>query len=140
MGARQPGGDETYTLNDGTVIDALLPVQRKANLYQIDRGKQKTENYTGINGIGMQDRAMTEGMSFICDRTQEHLGTTDIAIIAARRRLLKAASDLEQGIEPFGATHPDLYQVRSMDLVSPEPELTEMLDVHGAEALAPAYG
>ncbi|MDE3078141.1 MAG: aromatic ring-hydroxylating dioxygenase subunit alpha, partial [Chloroflexota bacterium] len=133
------GQTATHKLNDGAVIDAGLPAQTKANNYLIDRQKQKNESYTGIQGIGMQDRAMTEGMGYICDRTQEHLGTTDVAIIAARRRLLKAARDLQAGVEPFAATQGNLYRVRSMDLVSPEPDLGRMLEVHGAEALAPAY-
>jgi hypothetical protein len=74
----------------------------------------------------------------VCDRTREHLGT-DIAIINARRRLLKATRDLQQGTEPFGAARGDLYRVRSMDLVSPVPELAQLLQQHGDQALAPAY-
>jgi hypothetical protein len=42
-------------------------------------------------------------MGAIVDRTIEHLGTTDIAIITARRLYIKAARELaEQGIEPPG--------------------------------------
>jgi hypothetical protein len=42
----------------------------------------------------------TESMGSIYDRTQEHLGTTDKAIIRMRQILIQAAKDLEQGIEP----------------------------------------
>jgi hypothetical protein len=41
-------------------------------------------------------------MGPIYDRRQEHLGTTDVAIIRMRQMLLKAAKDLEQGIDPPG--------------------------------------
>jgi hypothetical protein len=51
-------------------------------------------------------------MGPIYDRSQEHLGTTDLAIIAARRRLLEAARQLQHGVEPYSAQHPDVYAVR----------------------------
>ena len=43
---------------------------------------------------------VTESMGPIYDRTGEHLGTTDKAIIRMRRLLIKAARDLAKGIEP----------------------------------------
>ncbi|MBI3300712.1 MAG: hypothetical protein HYZ72_01330 [Deltaproteobacteria bacterium] len=46
---------------------------------------------------------MTESMGGIVDRTQEHLGTTDVAVIAARRRLIAMARDLQDGVEPSEA-------------------------------------
>ena len=72
-----------FKFADGLQIDTWLLDQNKDNLYFLDRDKQRTESYTGINGIPTQDRAMTEGMGYICDRTEEHLGTTDVAVIAA---------------------------------------------------------
>jgi hypothetical protein len=44
--------------------------------------------------------AVTESMGAIYNRTQEHLGTSDRAIISMRRMLIKAAKDLANGIEP----------------------------------------
>ena len=61
------------------------------NDYLIDREKQRTETYTGIDGIAQQDMAVTESMGDIYDRGQEHLGTSDRAIIRMRRLLIKAA-------------------------------------------------
>ena len=55
-------------------------------------------------------------MGPIYDRRKEHLGTSDLAIITARRRLLNLARELQQGIEPFPASHGDLYRVRAMDV------------------------
>ena len=89
---------------------------------------RRTVNYTGIQVIATQDQAMVEGMGYICDRTREHLGTSDLAIIACRRRLIKAARDLaEHGIEPYAAAHGDAYRVRPLDIVSPEADLEKLL-------------
>src|SRR4030095_11660930 len=70
------------------------------NDYLIDREMQRKVNYTGIVGVSNQDFAVTESMGPIYDRTKEHLGTTDLAIIRLRQLLIRAARDLEQGIEP----------------------------------------
>ena len=43
---------------------------------------------------------MTESMGPIYDRTQEHLGTTDVAIIFWRRMMMRMAHNLARGIEP----------------------------------------
>ena len=53
----------------------------------IDREVQKTETFSGIpNQFGRaQDAAMTDSMGTIVDRREEHLGTTDAAIIRMRR-------------------------------------------------------
>jgi len=36
-----------------------------------------------------------------------------------RRRLLNLARELQQGIEPFPASHGDIYRVRAMDVNRP---------------------
>jgi nitrite reductase/ring-hydroxylating ferredoxin subunit len=71
------------------------------NDYNIDRADQKVNNYTGISGGAIpQDQAVTESMGTIYDRTAEHLGTSDRAIIRMRRMLIDAARDLARGVEP----------------------------------------
>jgi phthalate 4,5-dioxygenase oxygenase subunit len=71
------------------------------NDYNIDRADQRVNNYTGISGGAIpQDQAVTESMGTIYDRTAEHLGTSDRAIIRMRRMLIEAARNLEQGIDP----------------------------------------
>jgi phthalate 4,5-dioxygenase len=92
----------------------------KSNDYLIDRHKQRTVNYSGMESVPIEDTAMMESMGPIYDRSQEHLGSSDVAVIAARRRLIKLASDLrEDGTEPFAALHPELYRVRSAVKVLP---------------------
>jgi phthalate 4,5-dioxygenase len=74
--------------------------QSLKNDYFIDREAQRNLSYTGIRGIPQQDMAVTESMGAIYNRTSEHLGQTDAAVIRMRRMLIKAAKDLENGIEP----------------------------------------
>jgi phthalate 4,5-dioxygenase oxygenase subunit len=70
------------------------------NDYLIDRDRQKDTLYTGIPDFGSQDLMATESMGPIYDRTQEHLGTTDKAVIRMRRILIDAAKGLAEGKEP----------------------------------------
>jgi phthalate 4,5-dioxygenase len=78
---------------------------------------------------------MTESMGGIVDRSQEHLGTTDVAVIAARRRLIKIARDLEEGIEPVEALRPEIYNVRAVDMVCAEGDFFRLMDLYAAEAI-----
>ena len=50
---------------------------------------------TGIRGINTQDFALQEGMGAISDRSKEHLGTTDRAIITLRQMLLEQLDAME---------------------------------------------
>jgi len=78
--------------------------------YMIDREKQRTVSYTGINGIALQDHTITESLGRIADRTFEHLAASDMMINRVRRLLVKAASDhAETGTAPKSATDPQVY-------------------------------
>jgi len=73
--------------------------------------------------VNLQDRAMTETMGPIYDRTQEHLGTTDAMVIWMRRRLLDASRALrEQNVVPANVDDPSLYRLRPASIVLPEGE------------------
>ncbi|MBT5073853.1 MAG: aromatic ring-hydroxylating dioxygenase subunit alpha [Kordiimonadaceae bacterium] len=97
----------------GPIDDDYKPLANKGNEYLIDRKVQTDDNYTGILGIPNQDAAVQESMGLICDRTSERLGTSDKAIIAFRKRLLKMAKDLEAGIEPPEASASEIFNIRS---------------------------
>jgi phenylpropionate dioxygenase-like ring-hydroxylating dioxygenase large terminal subunit len=118
-----------YTMPDGYIIDVRVSPQGKENDYLIDRQTQKSSTFTGIpGGPGGQDRAMTETMEPILDRSGEHLGTTDVAIIAMRRHLLKLARDLEAGIEPAMARDPEAVRgFRGVDVITSEPDFGTVL-------------
>ena len=68
----------------------------------LDRTVQRNESYTGIDGINVQDRAIQESMGPIVDRSKEHLGPADKAIIQARKLLRQAVKAVEAGSAPDG--------------------------------------
>jgi nitrite reductase/ring-hydroxylating ferredoxin subunit len=98
------------------------------NDYMIDRQLQKHQTFTGIEGINTQDMALQEGMGPICDRSKEHLGTSDRAIIAMRQLLLEAVDAVANGEDPRGIDPQTYRMVRAVDKMVP-------LDVPWREAL-----
>ncbi|HLZ69629.1 MAG TPA: Rieske 2Fe-2S domain-containing protein [Dehalococcoidia bacterium] len=81
------------------------------NNYNIDRMAQKQRTYSGIRTFPLQDIAMMENQwGPIADRTKEHLTSSDEQIIHVRRRLLRAAKMLDDGIEPSEPWHPQAYR------------------------------
>jgi phenylpropionate dioxygenase-like ring-hydroxylating dioxygenase large terminal subunit len=111
--------------------------QSLANDFFIDREAQKSVSYTGIRGIPQQDMAVTESMGAIYDRSHEHLGRTDAAVIRMRRMLIKAAMDLENGIEPpaLDASMP-FTSIRSAEKVLEPDEDWRRLGTEGDPVLA----
>jgi hypothetical protein len=124
-----------YRLPDGGIIDICRDVRQAGNDYLIDRHMQHTQNFTGISVVRSQDTAMTESMGGIVDRTQEHLGTTDAAVIAARRRLITMAQDLQNGVEPTAALQPESYHVRAVDMVCKEADFFRFMEIYAEAAV-----
>jgi hypothetical protein len=125
--ARRPVGSGNEFMVDVDVENGFRSVRNPDNKYLIDRVLQKTQTYTGITGLNTQDRAVQESMGPIADRTLERLGTTDRAIINARRSLLQAIKTVQQGGDPPGV-EPTYYRLRAHEGVLPK-------DVHWFEAL-----
>ncbi len=74
------------------------PLKSKANNYHYDPEEQARLTYTGMGlDINVHDQWAVEGMGPIQDRTQEHLGRSDVAIIRYRRLLRQAIKALEDG-------------------------------------------
>jgi phthalate 4,5-dioxygenase len=73
-----------------------------ANRYGQDREEQRTRSFTGIgyNDFQAQDAFATETQGPVQDRTSEHLGTTDRAIILARQMLLRGVETVQEGRDP----------------------------------------
>ena len=64
-----------------------------------------------IDGIHLQDQAITESMGPIVDHEWEHLAPSDQMIMRTRRRLLMAARALrDQGIMPPGSDDASVYR------------------------------
>jgi phthalate 4,5-dioxygenase len=72
----------------------------RANDYGIDRVAQKGISYSGISDFRSQDNMATETAGPVYDRTREHLGSTDVAVIRMHRLLLRAAKSLARGQTP----------------------------------------
>lgn len=96
------------------------PTERLDNDYLIDRQAQKTVSFTGIHGIRAQDAMVCESAGAIADRTREHLGSSDRAVIAMRRKLIDAANALEADNErPVAPSVPHLFAIRATQTVLP---------------------
>jgi hypothetical protein len=91
--------------------------ENASNDYGIDRQRQKTVNYTGMDGSNpLQDGAIQETMGAILDRSIEHLGSADAMIIRVRRRLLESLQAHSQGTIPPGVDQPEAYRRRGVQL------------------------
>jgi phthalate 4,5-dioxygenase len=78
-------------------------VQSRENTWLQDRERMRAGSWTGISGVNMEDLAVEESMGTIYDRTKEHLGTSDVAVIRMRRLMLDSARALaETGEAPVG--------------------------------------
>ena len=94
-------------------------IANKDNDYLIDRGLQAGgSSYTGMKGLGIQDCAIQESMGAIADRSIEHLGVSDTAIIKIRRILLQTLKDHAEG-KPLPGLDPASWRVRSARFKAP---------------------
>jgi phenylpropionate dioxygenase-like ring-hydroxylating dioxygenase large terminal subunit len=99
--------------------DRYRLLANRTNDYLLDRAVQKTQSFTGIPGVNTQDIAVQESMGPIVDRSLEHLGTTDRAIIVMRQLLLEAVAVVEAGGTPRGVDSAAYHDVRALDHVIP---------------------
>jgi hypothetical protein len=124
--ARDLREDELESMRRGDGIHAkYIPgtyrtLANAGNDYLIDRQAQREKrSFSGVEGIAAQDFSLQESMGAITDRTKERLGTSDAAIILARRRLLAAAERLGQNAELPGVD-PAHHRVRSTSVLLPK--------------------
>jgi hypothetical protein len=96
--------DRKPTLEDWNRKTQIGPDYRKIrnlqNNYLQDRQLQATTNNTGIENFLNHDGCATETMGPIYDRSQEHLGVSDKAVIAVRKYLIDTVRALQEGKEP----------------------------------------
>lgn len=87
----------------GKDLDADFRKRRHlGNDYLQDRAKMKAGDFTGIEGIPFQDMAMWESMGPIADRSADHLGSSDAAVIQFRRQMVAAAKAVGAGEPAIG--------------------------------------
>jgi phenylpropionate dioxygenase-like ring-hydroxylating dioxygenase large terminal subunit len=113
-------------------------VRNRQNNYLLDRHVQKTETFTGIDGINTQDRAIQESMGAIVDRSREHLGPADRAVIQARKLLLDAVRATEAGGTPRGVA-PTYYALTAGEAILPrDTDWREISRPEASRATAPS--
>jgi phenylpropionate dioxygenase-like ring-hydroxylating dioxygenase large terminal subunit len=116
------GGGFQFLPNTTDWLGRWRLARNAANDYGIDREAQRRNSFTGIEGIHLQDQAITESMGPIVDRSLETLAVSDLMVTRTRRRLLTAARALaETGAAPPGSRDPEI-----------------VLGAHGGAFVAPA--
>lgn len=117
--------DETRPIDVASRIDegghwyepgTFRKARNRDNWYLQDREAMRARrSFAGIEGIVTQDHAVNETQGPILDRSREHLGTSDVAIVGWRRLMLKRIRAL--AADPDGeVTHADLQAVNSATL------------------------
>jgi hypothetical protein len=87
---------ELYELPD------YRPRVSRHNDYGYDPAEQQRRTYTGMGtDINVHDQWAVESQGRIHDRRREYLGTTDVAIVAYRRMLLRAIAQAQRGERPI---------------------------------------
>ena len=112
----------------GPDLDAnYRKLRNLANHYGQDRAAMKAGDFTGITGIPTQDMAMWESMGPIADRSADHLGSSDTAIIQFRRQMVEAAKACAAGGPALGVG----LSVRHAELTSFEGVVLKAADWRG---------
>ena len=101
------------------------PRAGRDNDWGYDPEEQRTATYTGMGmDINVHDQWAVESMGAIQDRTQEHLGTSDRIIIAARRLFFRAIDDVAEGRDPPLTRDADaVHGPATIDAVGPADDL-----------------
>jgi hypothetical protein len=101
--------------------------RRQENRWQQNRDQMKTEWFAGLGSdFGLHDNWATEAMGPIYDRSQEHLGHGDKAIIGARKQLLAAVEAYAKGETPAfriageAAMREKITEIVVADLIAPD--------------------
>jgi phthalate 4,5-dioxygenase len=106
----------------------LHPDYRKVrtleNRYLQDRAAMKRGDFTGIKGIPAQDMAMWESMGSITDRSNEMLGSSDLAIVHFRRCMVEAARRFQADGVAIGTTEPHIPPVNLASFEGIVPKMT----------------
>jgi len=86
------------------------PIRNRANNWLQDREAMKGGSFSGITGVNTEDITMQESMGAIYDRSKEHLGTSDVAVIRMRRLMLDSLrAFIADGSTPLGLAEPVQY-------------------------------
>jgi phthalate 4,5-dioxygenase len=115
--------DIVYYKQGGYAYPEMIPGtwKTKANVfndYEVDRLGQKTYLYSGIKTFPLQDISMMENQwGPLAKREREHLVAMDYHMIYLRRKLLRAAKAMRDGIEPAEPWIPGSYHYHSASII-----------------------
>lgn len=121
-GAQIPGATigNTFLPNTTDWFGRWRLAANETNDYMIDRELQRSKSYSGIDGIHLQDQALTESMGSIVDHTFENLASSDLMINRTRRRIMQAARAAAAGLTGPGVENPETFRgARGGDFVGP---------------------
>jgi phthalate 4,5-dioxygenase oxygenase subunit len=111
--------DIVYYKQGGYAYPEMIPGTWKTranvfNDYEVDRLGQKNHLYSGIKTFPLQDIAMMENQwGPVAKRELEHLVSMDYHMIYLRQKLLRAARNMRDGIEPQEPWLPHTYHYHS---------------------------
>jgi hypothetical protein len=107
--------------------DFFIPLTRD-NRYKQNRAEMKSTSFAGLGpSFFVHDKCVTEVQGVIMDRSREHLGATDRAVILMRKQLLAAVAAATEGRDPMmvrRAGEPDPFE----ELTVLSAEISEDLD------------
>jgi phthalate 4,5-dioxygenase oxygenase subunit len=110
----------------GVDLDAnYRKIRNLENDYRQDRAAMKKGDWTGIEGIPTQDMAMWESMGPISDRSQDHPGSSDLAVAQFRRMMVAAAKKMQEGGPALGTTEPHVPHVDLASFEGVVPKTTD---------------
>jgi phthalate 4,5-dioxygenase oxygenase subunit len=95
------------------------------NGYLQDRDAMKRGDWTGITGIPAQDMAMWESMGPITDRSEDHFGSSDLAVAQFRRMMVAAVKKFQEGAPAIGTTEPRVAHTRLASFEGVVPQTTD---------------
>jgi len=109
-------------------VDLDADYRKKRNLrngYLQDREAMKRGDWTGITGIPVQDMAMWESMGPITDRSEDHFGSSDLAVAQFRRMMVTAAKKFSEGAPAIGTAGPRVPHARLASFEGVVPKTTD---------------
>src|SRR5438874_12069356 len=93
-----PLDPESTRRGRAAVTPSYTLIRNARNRYQQDREEMQNETFTGMGRVfQVHDAFAVESQGPIQNRSIEHPGYTDQAILAARRMLFRAINGLQKG-------------------------------------------
>ena len=112
--------------------------RRKEELYSQDRESMNGKAYLGLGEcFSVHDIAITQSQGVVHQQANEHLSSTDIAIVRARRMLDEAVDEVAAGRDPRGVVRsPEENDFKDMVVITGEMGATDSREAYCARYTA----